>query len=126
MKYYADDTMSHRTKQIAMAGAVGDGPSAEFWGFIDVWAKVKDYMPRILKDPQGVELPDETSLVYAVSIAASGTMDTKNVGILHQFLCRLDPEFTVMAWQLAVKRDDKLFATKEFIEFSKRFKVIFN
>jgi len=126
MKYYADTTMTHRTKQIAMAGAVGDGAAAEFWGFVDVWAKVKDYMPRILKDPETVELPDEPSMTYAITVAVSGSLDNKNVSTYHKFLCRLDPEFTVLAWQLAVKRDDKLFATKEFIDFSKRFKVVFD
>lgn len=126
MRYYANTTMSHRTKQIAMAGAVGDGPAAEFWGFVDVWAKVKDYMPKILKDPETCELPGEPSMTYAITVAVSGSMDAQNIGTYHKYLCRLDPEFTVLAWQLAVKRDDKLFATKEFIDFSKRFKVVFD
>ena len=86
----------------------------------------KDYMPRILKDPEIVELPDEPSMTYAITVAVSGSMDAKTTSTYHKFLCRLDPEFTVLAWQLAVKRDDKLFATKEFIDFSKRFKVVFD
>ena len=39
-------------KQAAMAGAIGDGPAAEAYAFADVWATLKDYIPRIMKDPQ--------------------------------------------------------------------------
>lgn len=126
MKCYASTTMPLRTKQIAMAGAVGDGPAAEFWGFVEVWQQLKDYMPRILKEPETVELPAEPSMCYAVTVAVSGQLNVKNASTLHKFLCRLSPEFTVLAWQLAVKRDQALFATKEFIDFSKRFKVVFD
>lgn len=126
MKYYASTTMPLRTKQIAVAGAVGDGPAAEFWGFVDVWQQLKDYIPRIQKEPETVELPTELSLCYAISVAVSGDMSTKNVGNYSKFLHRLDPEFVILAWQLAVKRDQALFATKEFIDFSKKFKVVFD
>lgn len=126
MKYFADPQMSLRTKQIAMAGAVGDGVASEFWGFVEVWETIKDYMPRIFKNPTTVELPTELSLTYAISVAVSGEMDAKNVGTYNKFLMRLDPEFITLAWQLAVKRDSKLFASPEFLEFSKKFKVVFD
>ena len=47
------------TKQIAIAGTIGDGPAAEFWGFVDIWQNVAGYMPKVLKDPKGVELPTQ-------------------------------------------------------------------
>jgi hypothetical protein len=32
--------MPDHIKQASMAGAIGEGPAAEFWGFVDVWGKM--------------------------------------------------------------------------------------
>jgi hypothetical protein len=37
----------------------------------------------------------------------------------------MDPEFGVLAWQLALKRDATVCGTKEFIDFSKKYRSIF-
>lgn len=123
LNYYASAMPGH-TKQAAMAGAIGDGPAAEFWGFVDVWHKMTP-ISKILADPEGIELPEEASMTYATTVSVSGALTAKTVKPLHKFLVRLSPEFAVLAWQLAVKRDDGLFSTKEFIDFSQRYKVIF-
>lgn len=121
--YYADDKMSEATKQTACAGVVGDGPAAEAWGFVDVWQKMIP-MSAIEKDPTGVPVPEELSMQYAVAVAISGTMTPKNVKQFHKFLIRMSPEFVMLAWQMAVKRDKKLYATNEFLDFSKRFEMV--
>lgn len=125
MAYYCDANMSLRTKQIAMAGAVGEGPASEFWGFVDVWQEVKSYMPSILKDPKGCELPPKGSMEYAVCVSVSGSMNLKTTAAYHSFLVRLDPEYVILAWQLAINRDKALITTPEFIDFSKRYKAVF-
>lgn len=125
MAYYADPNMSLRNKQIAMAGAVGSGPAADFWSFVEVWQQVATYMPRILKEPKTVDLPTEMGMTYAISVAVSGNMTTKNVSDYHAYLVRLDPEYVILAWQLAINRDTALMTTPEFIDFSKRYKAIF-
>ena len=125
IKYFNHDPMPDKTKRMSMAGAVGDGPSAEFYGFVDVWQKVTHLMARIKKDPANAEIPDEPSLQYAVAISLSGDMNPKTVGALNTYLMRMPPEFTVIAWQLAILRDKTLFPTPEFITFSKKYKVVF-
>lgn len=124
MKYFAS-SMPMEVKQASMAGAVGDGPAAEFWGFVDVWQKVKDYVPAIMKDPNRADVPSEPSMQYALTVSLSGDADLTNIGTFHTYMLRMPPEFTVLFWQLAVKRDEDLFGTPEFVQFSKKYKVLF-
>ncbi|MDR3427770.1 hypothetical protein [Silvimonas sp.] len=125
--YWMDDDMPSAIKMAAMAGAIGEGPAMEAMAFADTWASLKDYMPRIYKDPDNVELPSksELGLRYAVTMALSGDMSVKTVNVIHRFLTRLDPEFVIMAWQFATARDPKLFSTPEFIQVGKRYKAVF-
>lgn len=133
MQIYADQTMGFRTKQVGMAGAVGEGTAAEFWAFVDTWQELSTYLPMIRKDPDGAPLPAEfvkdkakgMSLTYAITVALSGELDKANIGGLHRFLTRLEPEYVILAWQLAINRDKALRSTKEFLEFAKRYKAVF-
>ena len=124
LTYYADAKMPDHVKQAAMSGAIGEGPAAEFWGFVDVWGKMPR-MEEIEAKPDKVPVPDEAAMRYAVAVAVSGAMTPKTVPPFHIYLQRMDPEFAVLAWQLALRRDATVSATKEFIEFSKKFRAIF-
>ena len=64
--------------------------------------------------------------MYAVTVALSGEMSTSNVANLYKYLKRLDAEFVVLAWMLAVKRDDALYSTPEYVQFAKQYKAVFN
>lgn len=124
LRYYADERMPLEIKQASMAGAIGDGPAAEFWGFVEVWQHMIP-IEDILANPAGVATPDEMSMRYAVTVNVSGHMDAKTIKPLYTFLKRLDPEFTVLAWKLATKRDETLLYCNEFVEFSKQYGAIF-
>lgn len=122
--YYADDTMPESIKMAALAGTVGQGPAAEFWGFVDVYAKIIP-IGKILADPMGIALPEELSLQWATAINVSGAMDVTNVKALHAFITRMPPEIVLCAWTLATRRDKALYTTPEFMAFSKKYKFIF-
>lgn len=126
LKYFASTTMPDAIKRVAMAGAVGTGPSEEFWGFVDIYSKIKDLVPSIMKDPESAKIPPERSFIYALSVALSGNMSAKTIGPIHKYLKRLDAEFVVLAWLLATKRDDSLFGTNEFMDYSKQYKAVFS
>lgn len=126
LEIYADTTIPHDIKMAAMAGSIGDGPTNEFFGFVEVYSKIKDMVPAILKDPESAKLPDERSLMYAVTVALSGNMNLKTVASIHKYLTRLDAEFTVLAWMLGTKRDPKLYTAPEYIQFSKQYKAVFD
>jgi hypothetical protein len=124
--YYASK-MPVDIKIAAMAGAVGDGPATEFWGFVDVWSKLTP-ISQIIKDPKGTPVPDEgkSGVRYALAVSIAGHMSVKNIAALHIYLGRMDPEYAILAWHLAVKRDDMLFTTPEFLSFAKQYKVAFS
>lgn len=124
LNYYADAQIPDHVKQASMTGAVGAGPSAEFWGFIDVWKDLPD-MKDIEANPDKVPAPEKAAMRYAVSVAISGTMNIKNAAPFTKYLKKMDPEFGVLAWQLALKRDQTVCASKEFIDFAKEYRSIF-
>ena len=109
----------------AIAGAVGDGRGADFLNFIQLKDKITP-IKRIIADPLGVPLPDEASMQYATTVAVSGSMNMKTAKPLYQFITRMSPEFVVLAWQLALKRDPELYDTNEFLDFTKTYKAVFS
>jgi hypothetical protein len=125
-RYWMDPNMPTNIKAAAMAGAIGEGPAVEAMAFTEIWASLKDYLPRIRKDPEGVDLPAKNNpgLTYAVTMALSGEMSPTNVSKIHKFLVRLEPEFAVLAWQFATSRDPALFLTPEFVQYGKRYKAV--
>jgi len=124
LRYYADDQMPEAVKMAAMAGAIGEGPAAEFWGFVDVWAKLTP-IAKIIAAPDKVKVPEEASMRYAMAINVSGSLSLENAAPLYQYLTRMDAEFMVLAWSMALKRDTRLWGSPEFIAFSKAYRGVF-
>ena len=52
-------------------------------------------------------------------------LTVKTVAPLFTFLKRMDPEYVILAWQLALARDMSLYEGPEMVEFSKRYRVVF-
>ena len=118
-------TMSDKLKRAIMQGLLGEGPALELWGFKEIWSKVVP-IKRIMENPDTAPLPTEASMQYATSVSVSGAMSQKTAGPLYQYLKRFDkPEFAILAWQLATKRDPKVMQTPEFLEFAARYKQVF-
>ena len=123
LNYYTADMPAH-IKQAAMAGAVGDGIAAEFWGFVGIWQKMIP-LSQIIKDPHGTSVPEDLSMCYAVAVNISGSLTRKNAAPLCAYLSRLSPEFEVLAWQLAMKRDPDIHKASEFTAHAKRLKAVY-
>ena len=110
---------------IGMAASIGEGLALDFRGFEQIYEKVLR-VEDIIKNPKGVRLPDDESLIYATAVSVSGAMDLTNTKPLHTFLTRLDPEYVIMAWQLAIARNSALYMADEFLDVSQRYKAIFD
>jgi hypothetical protein len=134
MRFFADTKLSDDIKRAGMAGAMGHGEAADFWGFVDIYQKVTP-ISQIIADPEGVDMPSaqEPGLRWAMAIHVSGHMipddpvaGTKgNIGPLHTYLKRMPGDMTVVAWQLAVMRNSKIFTAKEYLDFSKTYRAVF-
>ena len=125
LKYYASN-MPEDVKMAAMAGAVGDGPSADFWTFVDTWHKIIP-IADILKNPTKAPLPEEMGMRYAVAANISGHMENdKNLKPLCAYLSRMDAEFQVLAWHMSTRRTkNALFTTPEFQAYAKTLAAVF-
>lgn len=131
LEYLADDTIPKDVKQAIMAGTIGDGVSAEIWGFMDTYQKITP-LAEILKDPKKAALPEEESMRYAMSVSLSGNMDKKIVGPIHTYMTRMAPEYVLLCWQLALAREkatevpskDSLYSTPEFTVFAKQYGAV--
>ena len=106
-------------------GAVGRGPAMEALGYREIYDKVPS-IKQIIQGPTTTPVPHEPSMEYAVTVKVAGSMTAKNVTPLYTYVQRMKPEFTVLAWTLASKRDPSLTTTDQFIDFGQRYRAAFS
>jgi hypothetical protein len=105
-KYLACDA-PEATKRALIAGAVGDGEAAEFFGFRDVVGKLPD-IDKLLANPVKAELFNDVAMNYALAVALSNRLLSTVDGMIDraaEYLDRMAPEYSMLAWTLAIKKD---------------------
>ncbi|QEL16850.1 AAA family ATPase [Limnoglobus roseus] len=89
-----------------VAGCVGDGPAAEFVGFLQLYRELPD-LDAIGRQPETTAVPREPAVLYALvgAIAEKCKADAAPVHGLVQYALRLPDEFALLALRdvLAVK-----------------------
>jgi hypothetical protein len=98
-------------------GAVGEGASAEFVGFVKIFRNLPD-MEQVIKKPLEAIVPNDPATLYAMagSLATYSTVDNfKNV---LTYLDRIPPEFSVLSVSYAVKKNTDLMNTPEFTKWA--------
>lgn len=123
---YVDHITPENIRWAGISGQIGAGPMTELRTFINIWQKV---IPpaQIAADPNGIAVPQADDMRYATSVMISGSLsDDKLRAGLYTYLKRMPPEMIVLSWQLAGKRDGKLFHTPEFMDFTKRYRSVFS
>ena len=78
-----------------VAGAVGKGAAAEFTGFLDLWHKLPA-VNDILDDPEGVKIPENPAVLFALSEMMGAAMTLDNIALVMTWGKRLPPEFSVL------------------------------
>lgn len=124
-RYYVDPHLPTDLKWASISGAVGEGPAAEFHGFLALAGNVTT-TAQILADPQGAALPMNDSACWATAMNISGDLTPANADKMMIYLRRVadapqfGPEYEVAAWQLALRRDVSLRNTDAFLEIARR------
>jgi len=103
-------------EQAAIEGALGDSVAAELAGFLNIVRTLPD-VNGILRDPQGADLPTETSTLYALASLLGKRADRENFQAALDYLSRTSEEFAILAVAIATARDPDLKATKAYINF---------
>lgn len=122
---FADDAIPGDVKQALMSGSVGEGPAVELMGWLDIMDAIVP-IEEIIANPEGVKVETRLDLQWAMATHVAGNMAKDNADALHRFLKRLEPEMVVMAWTLAINRDESITETNAFLnEYALQYRSIF-
>jgi len=111
---FVDTDMPDEVRVASMSGSVGEGPAIELMGFAEI---MKSIVPieKIIAEPTKVAVPKELSLQWAMATHVASHLTQATADQLQKYLKRMEPEMTVMAWTLAINRDDTVCDTNAFL-----------
>lgn len=91
----------------SFSGAVGEGPTAEFISFLQVYRDLPD--PAIvLANPTTAKIPSSPNILYAMCGSLAGRVDKDTVSGFFTYIERLPAEFSVLAASMAMKNPTKI------------------
>ncbi len=102
-----------------IAGAVGEGFSAEFTGFQQTWRDLPD-IDKLIKDPDNADVPEEPSSLYAICGAIASRATVKKYSNIMRYTERLPAEFQVLLIKDSVQRKKSLTNTEAFTKWARR------
>jgi hypothetical protein len=112
---FTDEQMPADVKIAAMSGSVGEGPAIELNAFAEIMHELRP-IEEIIANPLTVPInTDRLDMQWALATHVAGNMTKDNASPLHQFLTRLEPEMVVMAWTMAIQRDDAITDSDAFL-----------
>jgi hypothetical protein len=113
-------------RDASIEGSVGRGPSAEYLGFKKI---IKDMVSiaEIERNPTTVKVSERPEVRWATAVGIGGELAKRPEASrpFQQFLDRMDPEFAILAWQLALKKNEQVVGTPEFITMARVHQAIF-
>lgn len=105
-------------------GTVGEGPVAEFMGFLKVFDKLPN-IDSIMLNPKTAAIPTDPATLYAVVTTLSQAASADNIGKLSAYFNRLTdeagrPDFSILAMKEISARDknNKIAQTRPWIEWA--------
>lgn len=98
-------------------GAVGEGPAAEFVGFLRVYRELPD-INNIIKNPLNAQIPQDYITLYALVTSLVYYTDTDNFASICSYINRLNPEFSVLYMSLVIKKNPSLTTTQTFAQWA--------
>ena len=111
---FTDSTIPADVKTAALSGSVGEGPAIELGAFVEIMNSIRP-IEEIIADPKGVPIESGLDMQWAMATHVAGHMTKDNADALHLFLERLEPEMVVMAWVMAIQRDEDITDSNAFL-----------
>ena len=90
-----------------LSGTISEGVAREFLGF----CKIHMNLPKladIITNPTGIAVPDEPSILFAMTGALGNNANKDNIGALMKFIVRLPVEFQVVTLRETIRRNKEL------------------
>jgi len=98
-------------------GAVGEGPAAEFVGFMKIVWKLPN-PDTIIENPTTSDVPSDPATLYALAGALAERADTTNFDNVVEYLSRCPAEFSVLGVSFAARKNTALASTKAFTNWA--------
>jgi len=92
-----------------LAGTLSEGVAREFITFCKIYESLLT-TEQIHADPEGVKVPQEPSILFALTGSISHNIDMKNCSSLMKFVARLPVEFQVVCLREVVRRNKAMLA----------------
>jgi hypothetical protein len=99
------------------SGIVGEGPAAEFMGFLKYYRDLPN-LDAVLMNPGKAPVPTEPATLYALSTGLAAKATEDNMERVVKYALRLPTEFQVLLVKDAVVRDPQLTTTKAFNQWA--------
>ncbi len=106
--------VSPQSEMEVFKGDVGEGPAAEFCGFLKIFRNLPS-VDSILLDPNGIEVPKMPAVLYALCGALAHKTTKDNFSRVMVFVSRMPTEFSVLFIRDVVRRCPEVQTTKDFI-----------
>lgn len=100
----------------AIQGSVGEGPAAEFVGYLEIFRKAPN-PDTILMAPDKAEVPTEAAVRYAVAGAIAYRATPTNIDRVVTYARRLPPEYGVLIMRDALSRDPTIASSAAAIDW---------
>ena len=100
-----------------LSGTISEGVAREFLGFCKIHMNLPK-MAEIIANPTGIKVPDEPSILFAMTGAIGNNANKDNIGALMKFILRLPVEFQVVTLRETIRRNKELIqheAVKEWV-----------
>lgn len=101
----------------AIKGTIGEGTAAGFLAHVGNLHGMPT-VDQVLMDPDGAKLPANSSAQYAMVEALHPKTTTNNIGQVISYINRLPTEYQVLYIRSAIRRDDNLTGTKEYMKWA--------
>ena len=87
-----------------LGGCVSEGLAREFIGFCSIYADLPT-ISQIVANPEGITMPDEPSVMYALSGSLANHASPDNMDKLYKFILRMPIEFQIVTLREVVRRN---------------------
>ena len=98
-------------------GAVGEGPAAEFVGFVKIYRTLPN-PDNIILNPDTAEVPSDPATLYALAGAIAERATVGNFERVCTYAERMPPEFSVLSISYATRKNAELASTGAFTKWA--------
>lgn len=119
------DNIPKHLEVSTFAGAVGDGPAAEFSAFLRIFRDLPN-PDAVLLTPDTAGVPTDPAVLYAMAGALANRATPHVMDSLVTYINRLPKEFGILCMTMAIRRDKDLSQTRGFTQWTtSNLKVLF-